>query len=380
MRIFYACQGVTVKPTRPGPTYYLNGVQSIGSDYDLSSVAIKDFGRSQVNQRLYGQTVNSITLDRVISNYTDESTRITGPLLHHVFSENSLIDRSTGPTSYKLGFLPKLMGSSITGTSLDILQYDLELIYQSESTILDASNAISSLKFMRSMLSGVSYDISVGGFLHEATTFSSKSMEIGAGDYTKSLVSTNDFNQTKFIKVINSDDFDKTNSILPAELLEVIDNNLFVDSTEVFGLTDISVNLSLSYTAPKDQGKWLGSTSSESNLWSSLQFPLTVDCSFSFKVRKTIDTAIYNRPDNFEKSQIRIVFRCRNHDGSSGNYFVINLGKHNYLSGISISGGSTGGDLVEYTYKYSNSNNDFLTYFTNINNFSIVDQSPTERY
>lgn len=380
MKIAYYCQGLTLTPSRPGSTYYLDGVQSVGSDYDLASTEVKDTGRSQ-STRIYLPTNNSLTVDRIISNFTDETTRITGPLLHYIFSANSLYSAATGPTTYKLGYFPKLHGLSLTGTSSDILQYDLELIYQEESTILDASRAISSLKFMNSLLTGISYSISTLGYLREGTTFTGRNIEIGSGAYTKSPITTGEFNDGKFIKTIRAHHFDTTNSVFPSELLEVIDNNTFVDGQEVLGLTEISADLGVEYSRQGDQGKWLGSTtSSETNLWAVAQIPFPISCSFTFTARKSIDTAIKNRQDNFTNQPIRLVFKCHNHDGSPGNYFVINLGTKNYLESISITGGSTDGSLVEYIYKYVNSNNDFLTYFTNTGNFTAVDQSATEKY
>lgn len=310
-----------------------------------------------------------------MSNYTDETTRITGPFLHYVFGQNSLFPLATGPTSYGQGYLPKTHGMSITGTSSDILEYDLELLYQHETDILKASKALSSLRFRRSLLSELSYSIQTQGYLTEGSTFTSKNVEVGTGSYDKLAVYTGGFNNSKFIKTIRSNNFSNTKSVFPPELLEVIDNNTFVDGSEVLGLTNVSVNLGIDYARQGDQGKWLGSTtSSEANLWAVAQIPFTVGCSFTFTARKSLDNPIKNRPNNFAESKIRLVFDCHNNDGSTGNNFVINLGKKNYLESISISGGSTDGSLVEYTYNYVNSNNDFLTYFTNVSSFTAPEQ------
>lgn len=189
-------------PTRPGSTYYLNGVQSIGSDYELGSMSIRDDGRSQANQRLYTPTSNSMTIDRIMSNYTNETTRITGPLLHYIHTANSSYPQATGPASYRAGYLPSLNGVSTTGSASDILQYDIELLYQQQNDILNTSKAISSLKFRRALLTGVSYAISTGGYLREGTTFSSKNIEVGSGSYTKLPVTTGMMNDSKFIKTI----------------------------------------------------------------------------------------------------------------------------------------------------------------------------------
>lgn len=380
MRISYNSQGLLVTPTRPGSTYYLNGVQSVGSDYELNSQPVPDAGRSQ-SSRLYLPSSNSIAIERIMSNYTDETTRITGPFLHYVFGANSLFPLSTGPATYQAGYLPKTHGVAITGTVKDILEYDLELLYHQETDILKASTALSSLKFRRALLSELSYNIQTRGYLTENMQFNSKNTEIGTGSYDKLAVYTGGFNAGKFIKTIRAQNFSNSKSAFPAELLEVIDNNTFVDGKEVLGLTNISVNLGIDYSRQGDQGKWLGSTdSTESNLWAVAQIPFAIGCSFTFTARKSLDNAIRNRQNNFAESQIRLVFECMNHDGTSGNHFVINLGKKNYLESISISGGSTGGDLVEYTYNYVNSNNDFLTYFTNVASFTAVDQLSTEKY
>jgi hypothetical protein len=380
LRISYNSQGLLVTPTRPGSTYYLNGVQSVGAEYELNSIPVPDTGRSQ-SIRLYTPTNNSISVERIMSNYTDETTRIPGPFLHYVFGANSLFPLATGPATYKAGYLPKTHGMAITGTTSDILEYDLELLYQHETDILKASEALSSLKFRRSLLSELSYNIQTRGYLTEGLRFASKNIEIGTGSYDKLAVYTGGFNAGKFIKTIRSHNFSNTKSVFPPELLEVIDNNTFVDGYEILGLTAASVSLGIDYSRQGDQGKWLGSTdSAESNMWAVAQIPFTIGCSFTFTARKSLDNAIKNRPNNFAESQIRLVFDCYNHNGTPGNHFIINLGKKNYLESISVSGGSTGGDLVQYTYNYVNSNNDFLTYFTNVANFTAVDQLSTEKY
>ena len=48
--------------------------------------------------------------------------------------------------------------------------------------------------------------------------------------------------------------------------------------------------------------------------------------------------------------------------GQESSKFVIDLGKKNYLTGISFSGGDTGGGNVEATFSYANTNNDFVPY------------------
>lgn len=382
MRFSYNCQGLLVTATKSGGTCYLNGVQSVGAEYELNSIPVPDAGRSQ-STRLYTPVNNSISIERIMCNYTDETERITGPFLHYIFGTlNILFPLETGPSDYKTGYLPRTHGLSITGNGdYDITEYDLELLYQQQTDILNGSKALSSLRFNRALLSELSYSIQTQGYLTEGLKFTSKNIEIGTGSYDKLAVYTGDFNDGKFIRTIRAHNFSNTKSVFPTELLEVVDNNTFVDGNEILGLTGISVNLGIDYSRQGDQGKWLGSTdSTESNMWAVAQIPFTIGCSFTFTARKSLDNAIKNRPNNFAESQIRLVFDCYNHDGTSGNHFVINLGKKNYLESISISGGSTGGDLVEYTYNYVNSNNDFLTYFTNVENFTAVDQLSTEKY
>ncbi|MEG7660772.1 hypothetical protein, partial [Listeria monocytogenes] len=87
--------------------------------------------------------------------------------------------------------------------------------------------------------------------------------------------------------------FSNSNSVFPTELNEVIDDNTFVDGKEVLGITSISVKLGIDYSRQGDQGRWLGSTtSSEVNLWAVANIPFSIECSFAFTVRKSLDNPV----------------------------------------------------------------------------------------
>jgi hypothetical protein len=166
--------------------------------------------------------------------------------------------------------------------------------------------------------------------------------------------------------------------VLPNEVNDII-TILESGSPTKIGITQISASVNLSYNRIIDEGRWLGNGDLRNNLWLALNVPLTVSCSIKFNASQGFMNSINTSPELFTNRTIRLVFDTRFHNGTTANYFVIDLGTKNYLNNISVTGGSTSGDIVEYTIDYINTNGDFLTYFRNNTNFSSIAQT-TEKY
>lgn len=387
-RLFYAAQGVIVtsKNSNPSPeTFYLNGVQSIGVDKSWSTLAIADIGRAQPVDNIYlKQESGSISIDRVISNYTDETDKCVGPFLHKIFFKNN-----TNPTNYKEGFFLKNNGIVSTGNILtDIKEYDISLLYQQPNDIKltnSPERAIFKGLFNQCLLNSLSYNISQNE-ITESLGFEFKSLEVSTdAEYEKSLVTLGDTYQSgsRIRKKINPRDFNKTQSLFPSILEDVVRNGTMFDGSEVFGITEISTSISMSYSQVSDEGRWGGTHIEEdNNNLTFLSIPIEVSCNFKFTARKGLSLSLYNRPEfnnsYMEKYPIRLAFNSRNFLNSSNDLFIIDMGSKNVATSLEITGGSTSGDLVEYSMGFKNSSSDFVTYFTPA--ASPIFLIPTERY
>lgn len=386
-RIFHACQGVIVtsKNSIPIPeTFYLNGIQSIGVDKSWSTLAITDTGRAQPVDNIYLKQENgSITIDRIISNYTDETDKCVGPFLHKIFFKNN-----TDPKNHKEGFFLKNNGIVSTGNiPTDIKEYDIQLLYQLDDDVKltsTAERAIFKGLFNQCLLNSISYNINQSG-ITESLGFEFKSLEVSTNaQYDKSLVTLGEtYDGSRIRRKINPRDFNQARSLFPSILENIVKNGTFFDSSEVFGITEISVSISMSYSQVSDEGRWGGSHIEEdNNNLTYLNLPIEVSCNFKFTARKGLSLSLYNRPEfnnsYMEKYPIRLAFNSRNFLNSSNDLFIIDMGSKNVATSLEISGGSTSGDLVEYSMGFKNSSSDFITYFTPA--LSPIFLIPTERY
>lgn len=385
-RIFYACQGITVNPRNPSGEFYLNGVQSFGTDYNFGTTVLPDIGRSQKKDTLYNPISGTINLERFVSNYTTQTDRCLGPFLHRIlcYGGSPSFSQSNGPSTYRSKYLPKIWGNCITGnTSSDIREFDIKLILQKDnSTLLNSTpaNQIVALNFTKALLTNISYSISVTGGLREGLGFQSKNIVLADSTYTKTQISMPGTNGGQYSKLIRAVDLKNTLSSIPSDLNSIVTGDgLIVDGSSVYGITDISTELQLSYNKIIDEGRWLGCDDTNNNLWTTLLFPLVINTTFTINARRSFGDSILNTPNEFTKQKIKLVFECKNYDNTSGNYFIIDLGSSNYLSSFSENGGNTDGSIVSYTLTYQNSTNDFSTYFTTTPSSTVSDQT-TERY
>lgn len=386
MRIFHACHGILITRKDLDTTFYLNGVQSVGWNKDFATINIPDSGRSQPLDTLYvNQQYSSINIDRVVSNYTNEDDKCTGPFLHKIFFGDN-----QHPTHYKQGYFPKKLGVSITGNKThDIKQFDVTMLYQTDNFEILTNNAGRNLFkgiFNQCILSSFGYTIDTNS-ITENIGFQYKSCNIDTSSaYEKQEVTLGDIYDTnKIRKIIRPRDFDKTNSVLPDILTGVTDTNTFFDGSEIFGITEISSSVSLSYNNIVDEGVWAGYNNVDNNMFASLNMPIQIETTIKFTARKGLAMSLFNRPEfsgvggvTAKKYPIRLAFKSRNYLNNSDDLFIIELGSKNVITGLDVTGGDTSGNVVEYSMSFINNSNDFFTYFTPVNSPIFLTQ--VERY
>lgn len=382
-RINFYNTGIQLKDNRTDVAGYLHGVQSVGGSMSVNVFNIPDLGRvSSVDYE--GISSFSIDIERAIGNYSDNSSYIFGPILHHIFSiSDTKFPKATGPTSYKNSFFLSNFGHSSTGNlPTDIKDFDIRLAtkdlqYTEESTIEY------DYVFRKCLIKSIDYTIDVGSFLKERISLESKiRLEPTDPEFSKYIINLNETTPlSERINIVRGHNFDKENSTLPTFLEDLCNNAFFVDNFIVKGIQNIGMSLSMDYSSPIDTGNVLGAADNEDvNIFKFAKVPLDISIKFGITAQKEIPEIIL-KDANFGQSKIIIVFRCPDNDPNSNtpNYLVFHFGKRNRLMSISKSGGSTSGEAVSYDFEYKNTHNDFCCYFTNNTNFSLIEES-TEKF
>jgi len=334
-RIFYACQAVYVDGT------YLQNVQAVGIDYSADATGISDTGRTQQQRSLYSKPEITISIQREVN---------TAALPFYA---------PTSVTSYANAYILKNgnLGTSGWDSSSLLKEYSIEVAYGSD----DLSGNIESTTLKHCLLTEVSYEISVDGRMTENLSFVTRNL-IKAGSAAAPIATplTGTIFKRQHLDVENEE------FILPSEVKSVVDveNDEGVDVAR--SVQSISINAAFDYGEMSDVGKWRGSNQTslptEQNKWRYITTPIGITCEITAIVRKSIEQNILIKDTNFMGTfptpdrEIKIVM------GQESSKFVIDLGKKNYLTGISFSGGDTGGGNVEATFSYANTNNDFVPY------------------
>ena len=194
--------------------------------------------------------------------------------------------------------------------------------------------------------------------------------------------------------------FDNGYSLLPLEVRNLFDHsevnpaiassidNKYLDRNKELALTSISIELNFEYTELTDVGQWAGSVIGKEHLVNNqryLNLPVDITCSFTGRLRQGMPYANFlsdaqnylNNQDNIYSealgdktpNQMRtdreIMLVAKSQDLNSGDsvterFFAWDLGKRNYLSDISYSGGDTSGSDIEATLIYKNNFNDAI--------------------
>ena len=444
-RIFYACQAVlttkrnTAAESDATDGVFLNGVQSIGINGDMPSQSLLDIGRAQRQFHYYGQQNFEITIERRIDkdsdffyfvDPSDYTAGAAGYKTSHILYKDNLHDK---------GFADDA-GKSLRNYDITILYAPDKFSYigaENDATPSSSDpdkNKIISVTYKSCLLSSIEYNIGVDGITESVTLFTkqfrfNKDLStLSAYGIDADLPQAGEVLKRQHLDILKQPVDRK--SRLPQEVIsmfEVGDAESVYDGDDgsvrplkIFGINNISLSLSIDYSQIPDIGFWRGSEKDkeyEQNLFSYMNLPLQVSCSFTGVARRALEygdfiwtnsaddvfvrntdvpfgasgvmdsstglsygggpyrdgldpnhpnppkygspkppSDVYNRTDR----PIRLVFATFDPAANANKYHIIDLGNNNYVNSISTTGGDTGGGNVETTITYQNDHSDMV--------------------
>jgi hypothetical protein len=388
-KIFYACVGVVFKGRNlnydtdsPIDGEFLTGVQTLGVDGDFPSVSLADIGRFQKSHHYYSPQSFSITIDRII----DQNSNF----FYHVLDTNYL----TYETSHILS--PHNIGMTGTSDSDDksLRNYDVTILVGADqfkhlgSGSGSDSDKVLAATLKQCLVTSINYSISADK-ITESITLTSKELQYDDSYSLSDFVDSANLPQSA--NIIKREDFDFLNdprsSVLPYEVEQMfnVKNNANKESVEndqrILGLQSIDIQATIDYSSLYDSdfdykaGPANDSYDKYRNIWTSVVLPVQVTCSFTGNARQLYPFSILNNDVRFSQAEgdgTRIAADWGKVDREiklvaekfpfppSISYFIWDLGKSNYLTAMSQSGGDTSGGLVEYTMSYQNDASDFV--------------------
>jgi len=389
-RIFYACQGVIFKGRNinfdtdsPTDGEFLTGVQAVGVDGDLPSYTLADVGRFQKTFHYYSPQSFSVTIDRII----DQDSNF----FYHVLDTKYL----TYESSHILA--PHNIG--MTGTSdgdeNSLRNYDITILVGSDqfrhlgSGSGGDADKVLAATLKQCLITSINYSISEDR-ITESITLTSKELQYNDSYSLDDFVDSANLPQSA--NIIKREDFDflnnTRNSVLPYEVEQMFNakNAANKESTannkRILGLKSIDIQATIDYSTLYDVDfDYKNGVSNEvynkyRNIWTSVVLPVQVTCSFTGNARQLYPFSILNNDVRFSQAEgdgTRVATDWNRVDREiklvaekfpsppSINYFIWDLGKSNYLTTISQSGGDTSGGLTEFTLSYQNDASDFVT-------------------
>lgn len=389
-RIFYACQGVIFKSRNinfdtdsPTDGEFLTGVQAVGVDGDLPSYTLADVGRFQKTFHYYSPQSFSVTIDRII----DQDSNF----FYHVLDTKYL----TYESSHILA--PHNIG--MTGTSDEneksLRNYDITILVGSDQfRHLGSGSGADSDKVLAAtlkqcLITSINYSISEDR-ITESITLTSKELQYNDSYSLSDFVDSANLPQSA--NIIKREDFDflnsTRNSVLPYEVEQMFNaknaanQESTVNNKRLLGLKSIDIQATIDYSTLYDVDfDYKNGVSNEvynkyRNIWTSVVLPVQVTCSFTGNARQLYPFSILNNDVRFSQAEgdgTRVATDWNKVDREiklvaekfpsppSVNYFIWDLGKSNYLTAISQSGGDTSGGSTEFTLSYQNDTSDFVT-------------------
>jgi len=390
-RVFYACMGVIFKGRNinfdtdsPTDGDFLTGVQNIGLDGDLPSVSLADVGRFQRKFHYYSPQSFSVTIDRII----DQNSNF----FYHVLDT----DYITYESSHILA--PHNIGMTGTSDSNDksLRNYDITILVGPDQFSSFGSGSggdadkVLAATLKQCLVTSINYSISADR-ITESITLTSKELEFSDSAYKMSDFVGDPSILPQSANILKREDFDFLNSsrdsVLPYEVEQMFSakNSAGQESNErdqrVLGLQSIDIQATIDYSTlyDSDFDYKSGPTNTDynkyRNIWTSVVLPVQVTCSFTGNARQLYPFSILNNDIRFSQAEgdgVRVATDWNKVDREiklvakkfpsppSIQYFTWDLGKSNYLTAISQSGGDTDGGLVEYTLSYQNDASDFV--------------------
>lgn len=318
-RIFWACQAVTVDGS------FLEGVQSVGVSGNTPTNTLDDSGRPQSNFKYETKDkVFEVSISRVLSRTSS---------LFHSWSGKPI--------------KPGNIGWGGSGND-DIESFDITILYGPDTISNIGNGSTIATTYHKCIITNLSYNLTVDGIMTEDITLESRrTTTTSAG--SAGLPSAGNIDSGNIIK---RQDVSFT---LPDLVEDVIFNNdpLSVNGQSVYGIQNITLEMSITYDRLNDIGVWRGyDNTNEINKWTYVQTPIGVTCGITAIARKSRIPSINMGETNQE-------IQATNQITISAGDFTWNLGDKNFLADFSVQGGDTGGGNAEVTFTYVNVNNDF---------------------
>jgi hypothetical protein len=317
-RIFWACKAVAVDGA------FLNGVQSVGVSSSIDRVFQSDEGRHY--QKFIYETkdkTHTINISRVLSS----GDSLFHPCASHVIADIGY-DKGTFATK------------------------DIAIVYgQDDTSNIGNSGSYTTVTYYKCRITSISYSMTAQGSLTEEITLESRIAKYGTSGASGLPTSPQSATtlRRKYIDILSS--------TLPSEVTTAFTNGLEVDSQTVYGIQEINIQLTFTYTNIVNYGSpWSGYDADENvNDYFFLQMPVGISCSFTGLKRDNFATFDIGKDspasELADNKSIAIVTSD----------FTFNLGAKNYLSDFSESGADAGGSNASITLTYENKNNDFTT-------------------
>ena len=410
-RMFYACMGVLVNGTSarrgrtsqegtesPTDSIFLTGVQSVGVSSDNPSSSLMDVGRFQRKYHFYAEQSFEITIERVI----DKSANF--------FYNVSTSDYVGSNAGYKACHI---LNSENIGCQGDedsggksIRNFDITILYGpdqfdrlgSENYTTPTSsnpdkNVVFQVTYRNCLITSINYSMSVGEPIKETITLITKAATYNESTATSAytLPSAEEAASGDILKYYNLDmllsSTFQNSSVLPEEVIRMFqaeDSSGDTDTEgnppkEILGLNSISIDTVIDYSEVADIGRWTDPTDQGlQNIWKFVVLPVQVTASFTGGLRQPLprrDTpasylpntdTTFSKADGVESSkdyqevdrEIKLV--AEKTVDNNPMYYVWDLGKKNYLTNFSYSGGDTGGGNLEGTISYQNDHSDIV--------------------
>ena len=408
-RVFYACIGVFFRErqtTQTGGdsnlsgTIFLDGVQSVGIDSSFPKTSYLDIGRAQRVHSSYDKQEFTINIERNIPYETGRAD-----------DENTGTFYTSAGTSYEATHILNDDNIGSAGFENSLRNYDIVLVYAPDriDTLGGGTSGsdVDKNKFMATiyrccLLTSMSYNIAVNGPVTETLTFTTRvANQIDASSLNWSTLSLPDNGAAVTGKVLKRDHIDTTNSVLPTEVTRMFNLGTSDKGLPVLGLQNIEIAASINYSDMLDVGQWRGSNLSggsmskaltsdpaktitesagsdakraEENLYRQVILPVEVTASFTGVARTQYRAGGYQDfeldNDTFSDTEIAIATLALADGGTKRVQW--NLGKKNYLTDISYTGGDTGGGNVEATLSFQNDRSDFVV----LENASVLSIDP----
>jgi len=331
-RVFYACQAVYLDDV------FLKNVQAVGLDYANSNESIVDKGRGSQSVNTNFVFFNKPEVTITIEKQLDISDDFT-----FMCSDGKLLTSA---------------GVGSCGWDGGLKEYTIQMAYGKDDYTTGSQTENITMKYC--LLTEVSYNLSTDGTFTESLTFITNNI-IREGSAAGTLSSDG---QTG--SLIRRADFGAATLPISAGKDEAKNFFISADETGDAALQSFSVSASFEYAEMADRGRWKGADQgdnpSKQNYWKYVTPPVSVSCDVTAIVTRSIQREILIRDSNLDAvasypvPDREVNFGLGEYSGGSYDK-QIDLGSKNFCTGISFSGGDTGGGNVEATINYENLEN-----------------------